>query len=411
VETINQIGTFDVENYGDLLYPLVLNNFIKRLERPVDLRLYSLIGGAAPQHAGYEISPLQNLIDVGQKRSVRIVVGGGDLLRTDSDVIAAHYGKIYRGHFERLRSAVGVVDFLTYQLRERVAIGRRRNDYAQRFKRRHMSHSGSGPFLLDPADLFPGSSVSYLSCGAPHEFTGEEKGEVASLFERAQFVYLRDEQSAEKLQRDGVRRRLHVAPDLTVLLSEQFDQATVARKGRETLARFGVDPQRPLLCFQSKPYPGFSEEEIVAQLEHYRRKTESEIVLLPLGYCHDDHKFLQLLAKRSAGSFKYLDLYSVFDIISVIAASDLFIGTSLHGNITAFSFGIPHLMGPLPIDKAEGFLRVVGLPTEFKLRSWKEMGEKIEMLGACKEVLPALVRKAQARVHSVTDMLLENIIK
>jgi polysaccharide pyruvyl transferase WcaK-like protein len=45
----------------------------------------------------------------------------------------------------------------------------------------------------------------------------------------------------------------------------------------------------------------------------------------------------------------------VFDMLAIIAASDVFVGTSLHGNITAFSFGIPHVFGPCRSLKSTAF--------------------------------------------------------
>ena len=52
----------------------------------------------------------------------------------------------------------------------------------------------------------------------------------------------------------------------------------------------------------------------------------------------------------------------------------------MHGNITAFSFGIPHLFGPIPVDKAEGFLDIVGLGADFRLASWSQLADKQAMV-------------------------------
>ncbi len=212
----------------------------------------------------------------------------------------------------------------------------------------------------------------------PHDFGTDETDEIKRIFERARYIYLRDEESAERLRNVGVRRELNVAPDLTVTLSDQFEYEEQNRRGRELLGRFGVRPDKRVLCFQSQPYPGFFEDDILQQLKRYQERTGAEVVALPLGYCHGDHEFLQSLAKRSGGLIKYAGVYSVFDMLGIIAASDLFVGTSLHGNITAFSYGIPHVFGPLPVDKAAGFLNVVNLPVELKMRSWTEINDKID---------------------------------
>jgi len=119
---------------------------------------------------------------------------------------------------------------------------------------------------------------------------------------------------------------------------------------------------------------------LLQQLTTLKNKTGAEIVLLPIGYCHGDDIFLQKLAERSGGSLTYIAAHSIYAIISVLAACKLFVGTSMHGNITAFSFGIPHLFGPIAVDKAEGFLDVVGLGADFKLESWSQLADKQAMV-------------------------------
>jgi hypothetical protein len=407
--TINQLGTFDVANYGDLLYPLVFRNILKEHDARLSLRQYSLLDGDAPQGAGFKTHSVQSLFEAGRTGPCRIVVGGGDILRTDWETVAAHYGRIYGGHLGKRRSSVGTVSLLQYHLRKHLPGLREKSFFANRFRQRRMNYPAAGPFLIDTADLPAGSVVSYLSCGVPHDFAPSERNKVSRTFDHARFIYLRDEQSAEKLRRSGVRREIHVAPDLTVTLGEQFDYATETRKGREILSELGVKGERPVLCFQSNRYTGFREDEIVEHLKRYRQRTDWEVILLPLGYCHGDHGFLQRLAKKSGGAFKLVNAYSVFDIISVIAASDVFVGTSLHGNITAFSFGIPHLFGPLPVDKSEGFLKTVNLPLELKLRSWGEMNDKIDTAkGLGRPFFSERARKARLRVHEIIDELLEN---
>ncbi len=408
---INHLGTFDAENYGDLLYPLLFRYVLQRRGAHPEVRQYSMLRGAAPQEAGFETYPALSLFEPERAVPRRLVVGGGDILRTDFDLVASHYGRASRVSYGGLRRSLGTADLLGYLLRKGLPTLDANGFYAERFRARWMNYPAAGPFLINPDDLPQGGPVYYLSCGVPYDFAPSERNGVERTVERARFVYLRDEQSAEKLRRAGVRRELCVAPDLAVILSDQFEHANEARRGREILSRFGVDTTRPVLCFQSLPHPDFSEEEIVRQLRHYRERTRSEVVLLPVGYCHGDHEFLQRLSKRSGGALKYAGVSSIFDMISIIAASDVFVGTSLHGNITAFSFGVPHLFGPLHVDKAEGFLSVVNLPLELKLRSWSELNDKIELTtGLGRAFFSGRAREAKSRAYTVVDQLLDDLL-
>ncbi|HEX8852151.1 MAG TPA: polysaccharide pyruvyl transferase family protein, partial [Pyrinomonadaceae bacterium] len=253
-------------------------------------------------------------------------------------------------------------------------------------------------------------AVCYLSCGVPHEFSADEKESVARAFDRADFVYVRDEQSRAKLMRAGVAREIRVAPDLIVTLGDYFPRDEQAQRGRDILSRWDVDTERPVLCFQCKPHPGFVAEEIVEQLKLFRQRSGTEVVLLPLGYCHRDELFLTEVARKSEGTLKLVGVRSIYEMLAVIAASSVFVGTSMHGNITAFSYGLPHLYGPLAVDKAEGFLSGAGLPDELKLRAWWELNEKIDFAtGLGPDFFNARAREAKASVYRVVEELVKKL--
>ncbi|HEY8188955.1 MAG TPA: polysaccharide pyruvyl transferase family protein [Pyrinomonadaceae bacterium] len=407
---ITHLGTFDVENYGDLLYPIIFRHLLKRRDTSLQVRHYSPTAGEAPQQAGFETHSLGTLFE-GSAEPRTLVVGGGDILRTDWDVVASHYGTNSRVSYDGLRRSIGRLNAFDYLLRRKIAHLDPAGFYADRFRDRWMNYPAAGPFLIDTDNLPVGSSVSYLSCGVPHEFNPVERSRVKTILDQARFIYLRDEQSAEKLRRAGVERAIHVAPDLAVTLSDQFDQEEQVSRGQEILSRFGFDKGRSFLCFQCKPFPGFDEEEIIKQLRRYQEGTDSAVVLLPIGFCHGDHEFLQSLARRSGGALKHARACSIVDIMGIIAASDLFVGTSLHGNITALSFGVPHLLGPLPVDKASGFLDVMNLPPELKLRSWSELNDRIDLaLGLSRAFFSERAKDAKARVYQVVDKLLSNCL-
>jgi hypothetical protein len=401
---VDQFGTFDVENYGDLLYPLVFQRLLKDFNPQSNLRRVSFLGGHAPQNAGYDTQPARTLFE-STSNPRHIVVGGGDLLRTDWQVVAAHYQQSNNlDNFNKIHRALGTPGTLQYVLRKNLPHTDASNYFARRFRQHKMNYPGAGPFMINGN----GNRVHYLSCGVPRHFKANEVDAVRQSLDEAEFIYLRDRCSAEKLRRAGVKNELHVAPDLILLLSDQFKHADEVRKGRELVSKLGVNPERRFICFQSQPYPGFNAAEIAMQLIKFGERTDLEIVLLPLGRCHGDYVFLKRIADMSGRKLTLADHYSIFDCLSVIAASDLFVGTSLHGNMTAFSFGIPILYGPLPVDKAEGFLDVVGLPRELKLRSWEEFDDKLDVIRQFDgDYFSKKAYEAKLKVYEVVNRLLK----
>lgn len=404
---IGQLGTFDVENYGDLLYPIVFRHLLKTKAPNLHVKQYSLLPGVGPNEAGFGTESIRSLFQNGHAAPRTLVIGGGDILRTDWDLVARHYGRSSRLSQKHLRHAIGTGATLRYALSKNLPRVEGGRFFAKQFRERWMDYPAVGPFLIHPQALPEQTTVAYVSCGVPHEFSSDQVDGVRQTLEHASLIALRDEQSAEKLVAAGINCELRVAPDLIVTLSDQFDRSELSIHGRKILSRFGVREDLPILCFQSQPYPGFVESDILHELRRYKERRNVEVVALPLGYCHGDHEFLRSLAKQSNGIVKYADVYSIFDMLAIIAASDVFVGTSLHGNITAFSFGIPHVFGPLPVAKAEGFLKTTNLPVELKMRSWNQLNDKIDtavMLG--RDFFLNKAREAKARVYKLIDEII-----
>ena len=78
------VGTFDVANFGDLLFPLIAEHELTRRLGEVELTRYSYRELAADEWV-YAVRPVQNLADDIGSLDL-LIVGGGDLIRVDSDV-------------------------------------------------------------------------------------------------------------------------------------------------------------------------------------------------------------------------------------------------------------------------------------------------------------------------------------
>lgn len=365
---IGQLCTCDVENYGDLLYPVIFRKMAEKHGIVSAIVPLSFFQGPAPCDSGYMVQGINEVIKSPRQSLSHLVIGGGDILRTDVNTFSSHYYSIFRKR---------AGNYFWFRVKK-TFLGRQhlRSEFIKQF----MGYSPIAPFILDKANHSRVGSIVYCSCGVPFRFLPEKSRAIREAFEAAAFVYVRDFQSRDKLREVGVKRDIEVSPDLIATLSDFFDRDEERLKGLAFLAGCGVDIAKEIICFQSCPQPQEEEDELLQQLTTLKKKMGAEIVLLPMGYCHGDDTFLQKLAERSGGALAYIGVHSIFAQISVLAACKLFVGTSMHGNITAFSFGIPHLFGPIPVDKAEGFLDVVGLGADFKLASWLQLADKQAMV-------------------------------
>jgi exopolysaccharide biosynthesis predicted pyruvyltransferase EpsI len=391
---IGQVGTFDIENYGDLLYPVIFQSMMRSRGWVDEVEKVSFLDGEAPGQAGYYTKKIQDVLDESKNRVRNLVVGGGDILRTDKEMLASHYEKQYQTRKEK--------NYL-YKLRRKL-FGN--PSLTNEFVRRYMNYDAVGPFIIDAGKFDSVDSVAFCSCGVPFRFEEYESAAISEAFDSAKFIYLRDEQSKEKLRAAGVKSNIQVAPDLLVTLSDFFDYKKEKGKGSGILSKNGVDIAKKVLCFQCPPTSFIMLSEIAKKLCEYRENNNAEVVLMPVGYYHGDHYAMKKISEISNGKLKYIGVYSIYEMLSLIAASDVFVGTSMHGNITAFSYGIPHLFAPISVDKLDGFLGQVGLDYRSKILSYDEMGERIhaiESLG--RDHIFEKVRVAKNKVHNMFDSL------
>lgn len=395
---IGHFATSDIDNFGDILYRIVIEAALRRVGIDGDFQSYAFLSGRAPCHGGYGIKSIQPFLNRPGTQKDLFIVGGGDILHANRAPLAHHYQRIVEA---RRRKNPWL------RIRDRIAGWEFDRD---EFVRDHMTYDSVGPFVLDRT-CFPGiKKLAYLSCGVPFGFDDTQADAVRAAFESACFVYFRDRPSLEKIESKGVSTQMYCAPDIIVTLSDFFNKDTLQRRGREILNRAGLTEGKRVLCFQCQPPPEQFIEPIMEQLKILNRDQDYEIALVPTGFCHGDHTFLENVASLSGGQFKYVDIHSIFDIIAVIAAVDFFAGTSLHGNVSAFSLGVSHLFGRLEVDKIGGFLDMTNLDHKLAINDWKDLASTVEWAAERdQEQSMDCLRVAKNRVYELLKLLREKM--
>ena len=81
---IGIFGTFDVENYGDLLFPLIAEAELSQRLGPIKLRIFSY-HRKTPQQWPYAVTSLTELPEMIDSLD-GVVIGGGHVLRFDKQI-------------------------------------------------------------------------------------------------------------------------------------------------------------------------------------------------------------------------------------------------------------------------------------------------------------------------------------
>jgi len=315
---IAHFGTFDVENYGDLLFPLLLERRLGGEE--VEFVHVSPVGGAPDLKDCKPAIGFEEAL-AGCESWDAIVFGGGALGHGES----AGDLEIYRD------PAIHTIAY-------------------------------PGLWLL-PAFIahLRGIPLVWNAPGIPGNFSEERKRQLLRwACWQADYLSVRDVQSATVLAESLVEAK--VVPDTAVEVSNLWSDREL-RTEIARLERREEWPQNRYLALHLTQR--YADADLVALAEKIKQICGSRgavALLIAIGGCHDDEGIARRILEHLQGH--QVNIFVPDSLRSVAAAirfSDGYVGSSLHGAITAYSLARPFLIvAPEGDSKFAGFLAHVG---------------------------------------------------
>jgi len=320
-------GTFDVRNYGDLLFPLLAAH---------RLRPYGItIRPASPTGRDTGWQDAMPPVDLpgalfGAERFDGVLIGGGNII---------HARPVTLPDYDRGTTATWAYGSLW--LGATLAAARRR------------------------------VPAVWNAPGVPQAFDPGEDDAVQAALAAASYVSVRDRASAAFLAPFPAR----VVPDTALDLAELWPRRGLEDAFRSLLNRKGVDTTRRFVAIHVKHRSVAGDLETIApMIDAFSIKTGCLPILIGIGQCHDDH----LVARRLAGALTVpsVDLsepLGLREIAAAIACSAGYVGASMHGYVTAAAFGVAGIIVGRPrLPKMQGLLAHLG----------REMDEVADWQGA-----------------------------
>jgi polysaccharide pyruvyl transferase WcaK-like protein len=370
-------GTFDVDNYGDHLFPRVADHELRRRLPGVVVEPYSPYGRLHPTRLddGRPAAPLGPWSPERARQLAAahdlVVVGGGELMHLNDPMLAPVYDT--------------TPDELAEMAPSRWFV------------------EGLGP------ELEAGCPVVWHGVGVPWAPGEEAAGRLRAALAGRPYVTVRDRHSADRLAGAGVERPIEVVPD-SALLMDRIMPVEVLRGRLEALRAAGGYPPggAPVLVVQGcdllVPHVGA----VAAAVTHWRAaRPDGEVVVVETGRCRGDGLFAEALLGALAPLllWRLPEAVTVEDLAAAIAGGDLFLGSSLHGAITALVYGRPFVLLKLFDEpKLDGFGDVTGLG-RYVLHSAGEIPAALDAAMACDAVSPALLASLQGRIDAHFDRL------
>lgn len=297
---IEHYGTFDVANYGDLLFPLILQ---KRLASVAEGIEFVSPAGGPPPTGGCVSSVAPTAL---KRTPTGIIVGGGHLIHGSPSTV-----ETYRSSPEAALQAY-----------PSLWLGSA-----------HRALNFNVPLIWNAP-------------GVPAEFGPISRELIRWVMSIGDYISVRDERSRHLIRSTGFEGDIHVVPDTAHDIPGLFSEAALRAAYDEAFhVRNAPRPNRTIAFHLNERYLGEEVGFIAARIDRICKQAEAEPILLGLGPCHGDDALATELGALLKTRALIVDRpKSLLEAAACIRHASAYYGSSLHGAITACAFGTRALL-------------------------------------------------------------------
>jgi polysaccharide pyruvyl transferase WcaK-like protein len=342
-------GTFDIQNYGDLLFPLVAEYHLRdTFDEFVHI---SPIGGSI-----YE--------DVPESTTLESVIGEG----TQFDAVLVGGGNIVHAR------PSGLVEYNTV----------RRTAYPDLW---------AGAARLAATQSIP---LAFNAPGVPRRVKPPTSYLMKRATNQANYLSVRDDYSADYLKAIGVSPE--VVPDSALSISTVLGPRETLIETVPSFVR-ELDRSAYVAVHVNDRYAGAGILETALLLDRLSSLMSARVCLIAIGPCHGDDVYARNIAELMQSNPVVFDRPpSVSSIAWVIAGAEAYVGSSLHGFITATSYGIPPILvaNHAAQHKFSGLLAHLSENNDRMFESWASVVADLSQEGVSKSLMARTPDTAQA---------------
>jgi polysaccharide pyruvyl transferase WcaK-like protein len=347
-------GAFDRYNYGDILLPLILTHYVDAKLHP-QLCYASIKDVNLSKMGGFKCESFQK---VKINSDDTIIISGGEVLTVDWTSIVSYYVHPFINRLIRI----------TRQIMPRKLIN-------------FLCAKWMGSNIVLPFIIEHHSNTIYNTVGGAQLKDSQQF--IQTQLRDAYLISVRDSH-AKKIINENWDIPCSIIPDMAISTSKFYPLPSLEDKiiNGET-RKFIQSQQKNYFCFQmGKQYTNGQQNIIVDELKKILSMGYS-IALLPLGIAsgHEDHIILESIFKQlNSQKVFFPQQIHVVDSIALIAHASVFAGTSLHGNITAMSYAIPHFSLNSKVEKLKLFLQKWDVGNPQICNNYSEIVEKFKIV-------------------------------
>lgn len=324
-------------NYGDLLFPYVVsyylgNNYDKVFFCSTFRSNLSKLGGL--RTIGHS-----SLFYAKSRQLNHLIVAGGESLLVDWTSIL-YYSSTFIRFVDSLFSKIGRGVSLYHWIL---------NFYCTRLYKTRCKY----PFTIGKHELPNFSKVMYNSVGGSYILKDENirnDKDVRLILSSSDYISVRDQKTLEYLSMMDIKA--YLSADSAITISKIFSETfLLERICNESKLLWG----KRFVFFECAIHYMPDERKISQELKDFATLNKLDICLRPIGTAlgHSDQLKLKRIYKElDKNGVLLIDKPSVWDIMWLIKHASIYIGSSLHGTITAMSYSVPFTtFGPQKLNE------------------------------------------------------------
>ena len=320
---IHFLSASDRINYGDLLFPIIFKKFAEVANFEIKFYNYGIIKSDLRHFGALRTLSYKKLIRNIEKFGGNLIIGGGEVFfanwRTLYSFINPFYVRLIKmPFFEKLDRKFNLTNLLLSG--NRVVV----------------------PFCPSNKELNNNAlKIYYNSVGG--SFNGY-RGSIENLkiyesLNNCSLLSVRDNRTFESMREMNLTPKL--VPDSAIIMSDFFKKKNLNKK----ISFLKLPTTRKYIFLQLGRHKGPKNlKNFSIGLKKLSNDLDLDVILCPIGKAprHEDNVILKKLNELD-NCFQYINPENIYDIMYLISNSALYMGTSLHGLITAQSYNVPFI--------------------------------------------------------------------
>lgn len=361
MKSINIVGAFDRYNYGDLLFPILIEEYLKSYRKEIldnyKLEYYALIESNLKEAKGKKTLPLKNLYEKNLDEGSVIIISGGDVLparigNMDIDLCSSNIETIKQ---KIKRKLYGIEKF-------------------EKGSKLKFGINSEFPWVISEVD-FTGCKVAYNAVGGStiNNLLAEEIKFIKNNIKDSSYISVREDATRNNLSEFNVQ----ISPDSAVIMSELYPIKKLECLVSDRVREYG---KRNYIAIQSNnaSVKKGKDKVLAGEINRIKKEYDVDILMLPIGFAanHDDNIAIKKISKHLDGEYEYFEFLNIYEVMYLIANAKFFAGTSLHGNITASSYAVHHIGLNKSIKKLDKYLKYWDIDGQNRCIDFEELSKE-----------------------------------